>query len=256
MLRKNKRQWCAGNSMAIKLVSFDLDGTLTDLWGFDKVFWNQEVPKLIAERHNITVEEAEKRLLADAALLGGEDSIEYYYPDHWFKHFDLKEDWQRVMRDMKKLVVVFDDVHHALGKLKEDFPLIVFSNSPREFIDMKMEVENLGGLFTETISAVSDYRMVKRDPEIYHKIMERFNVKADEVVHVGDHFNFDFEAAKQAGMHAFWLNHDNTVTGEHVVHSMTEFANKVFELAGMDKRVKNHSEKDAQSDEVTQANDS
>lgn len=219
----------------IKLVSFDLDGTLTDLWGFDKTFWHEEIPRLVAEHRRIPLEEA-KKIVAAGYGLTNEHKLEYYYPDHWFAHFGLPFNLKKIIHDMRKLVIVFDDVHHALGKLKEDFPLIVLSNSPIEFIDMKMKVENLGGLFTESISAVSDYKMVKRDKEIYHKIMERFNVKADEIVHVGDHFGFDFEAAKQAGMHAFWLNHDHTVMGDHVVHSMTEFANKVYELAGMDKR--------------------
>ncbi len=223
----------------IKLISFDLDGTLTDLWGFDKTFWHEEVPRLIAERHQIPLEEAKSRMLAEVAAFGGEHAIEYYFPDHWFKHFDLKEDWKRVMHDMRNLVVVFDDVVPALTKLKKDFPLIVFSNSPREFIDMKMQAENLGGLFTETISAVSDLGMVKRDPVIYQRIIDRFGVMPEEIVHVGDHFDFDFDAARKAGLRAFWLTHDHTITGEHVVHSISEFANKVWELAGMQKRCQN-----------------
>lgn len=217
----------------IRVVSFDLDGTLTDLWGFDKTFWHEEVPRLIAERHRIPLEEAKRRMHADVASLGGEYAIEYYFPDHWFSHFDLPKDWKRVMHDMQHLVTVFPDVIPSLARLKIHFPLIVLSNSPREFIDMKMKVERLGGLFDHTISAVSDYKMVKRDPVIYQKIIERFKVRPDQIVHIGDHEAFDYQAARDAGLRAFWLNHDRTVKGDHIVHSISEFADKVFELAGI-----------------------
>ncbi len=215
----------------IKLVSFDLDGTLTDLWGFDKVFWHEEVPRLIAERHRIPLEEAKHRMHSEVASLGGEHAIEYYFPDHWFSHFDLPMDWRRVMHDMQHLVTVFPDVIPSLQRLKKHFPLIILSNSPREFIDMKMKAERLGGLFDHTISAVSDYRMVKRDAVIYQKVLKRFNVHPDQVVHIGDHDAFDYCAARDAGLHAFLLNRDRTAKGEHVVHSISEFADRVFKLA-------------------------
>ena len=47
------------------------------------------------------------------------------------------------------------------------------------------------------------------------------------VAHVGDSEEFDFEAAKAAGMRAFHLDRDGDKKGLHVVQNLQEFIEKI-----------------------------
>jgi FMN phosphatase YigB (HAD superfamily) len=53
---------CKNKNYSIKLISFDLDGTLVDKNSFDKIFWEEEVPKLYAAKKGMSIEEAKKKV--------------------------------------------------------------------------------------------------------------------------------------------------------------------------------------------------
>ena len=49
----------------IKLISFDLDGTLVDETNVDRLFWYGEVPRLYAEKHGLPLADAKTKVFAE-----------------------------------------------------------------------------------------------------------------------------------------------------------------------------------------------
>jgi FMN phosphatase YigB (HAD superfamily) len=56
-------------------------------------------------------------------------------------------------------------------------------------------------------------------------------VEPQSVVHVGDSMKFDFEAARQAGIHSYHLDRDGESEGENVVHDLVQFEQRLKELS-------------------------
>ena len=64
----------------IETVLLDMDGTLLDLH-FDNYFWLQHVPQCYAEKHDLSHEEAHRRLMVRYSEVRG--SLDWYCVDFW-----------------------------------------------------------------------------------------------------------------------------------------------------------------------------
>ena len=62
--------------LMVKIVSFDLEGTLVDMTFSDKV-WNEGIPALYAQKTGLKFEEA-KRIVLNEYMKVGEERIEWY----------------------------------------------------------------------------------------------------------------------------------------------------------------------------------
>ena len=69
------------------LVSFDMDGTITDLSFVDSV-WLEGIPRLLAEKRAISLEDAKKYAKKEYDKVGRE-RLEWYDLKHWAKKFGL-----------------------------------------------------------------------------------------------------------------------------------------------------------------------
>jgi HAD superfamily hydrolase (TIGR01549 family) len=101
----------------------------------------------------------------------------------------------------------FDDARPCIEALKErGLRLIVLSN-------WDMSLRRVLGAFDiidpfEAIFASLEEGVEKPDARFFHMACDHLGVTPNEVVHVGDHANDDFAAAKAMGMHALWLNRE------------------------------------------------
>ena len=112
---------------------------------------------------------------------------------------------------------VYPDVNPLLDRLKERFKLVLTSNAGREFIDVEMEATGLGRYFDRIFSATSDFREVKKTPRFYQRVCEILKVPPGDLVHVGDHYEFDYLVPRAVGIRAFYLDRSAQQDGEFIL---------------------------------------
>ena len=201
----------------LKIISFDVDGTLVEL-EYNDLIWFKEIPQLIASKGKISFEDAKKLALKEYDNLG-EHNLNWYDIKYWVKYFDLNIPYIEILKKYESQVKIFPEVIPLLEKLKKDYTLIAITAMPREFLNPKMK--KLGKYFQYKFSAISDFKELKNS-EIYSKISQTLKVNPEEILHIGDHWEFDYLAAQKAGMNALYLDRSNTKKGKYIINSLEE----------------------------------
>jgi putative hydrolase of the HAD superfamily len=204
-----------------KIISFDMDGTLVDAEFTDWV-WGHGIPTVYAKKAGVPFEEAQA-FVTQEYLKVGEGAIEWYDIKYWFRFFQLDESWKTVMEWYTDKIRVYPDVHHLLQRLEGKFPLILTSNAGREFIDLEMEATGLGKYFCRVFSATTDFRVVKKTVNFYQRICEILETRPQEIIHVGDHYEFDYLVPRSLGIRAFYLDRSGKRRGDGVIPELKDF---------------------------------
>jgi putative hydrolase of the HAD superfamily len=212
-----------------KIISFDMDGTLVDP-GFTDWVWSHGIPTLYAEKVGVPFEEA-KAFVVKEYLKVGEGSVEWYDIKYWFQSFQLEQSWSMVMKQYADKINMYPDVNSVLERLKDRFPLVLTSNAGREFIDVEMEVTGLGRYFSRIFSATSDFSEVKKTKGFYQRICQILGTRPQEIVHVGDHYEFDYVVPRSLGIHAFYLNRSGEQEGEFTLSNLRDLEKKLLTIA-------------------------
>jgi HAD superfamily hydrolase (TIGR01549 family) len=203
---------------AKRLLSFDLDGTLVDL-AFTDLVWHQGIPELYAQKAGMDLPQARELVLQEYRKVG-DGALEWYDLAYWFEYFDLPGDWEALLERYAPQVRVYPEVHEVLSRLRERYALIVLSNAAREFIEVEMHQGGLAGYFDLVVSATSDFRLVKKSPEFYQRICELLGVVPHELIHVGDHREFDYQVPRDMGIAAFHLSRGGDQSGPDVIRDL------------------------------------
>jgi putative hydrolase of the HAD superfamily len=211
-----------------RIISFDMDGTLVDP-EFTEWVWGHGIPTLYAEKRGIPFEEA-KAFVVNEYLKVGEGAIEWYDIKYWFQFFQLEQSWKGLMKRYADKINVYPDVNHILECLKDRFILVLTSNAGREFIDVEMGATGLGRYFDRIFSATSDFNEVKKTMGFYKRICQMLGARPHEIVHVGDHYEFDYVVPRSLGIHAFYLNRSGEQKGEFIISDMRDLEKRL--LAG------------------------
>jgi HAD superfamily hydrolase (TIGR01549 family) len=199
-------------------ISFDLDGTLVDLT-FTDLVWHQGIPELYAQKAGIDLHEAREQVLQEYRRVG-DGALEWYDIAYWFKWLELPGRWEVLLERYASAVSVHAEVHDVLRRLKEDYSLIVLSNGAREFIEVEMREGGLAGYFDLVVSATSDFGLVKKSPELYQRICKILGVCPQRLVHVGDHWEFDYKVPRGVGITAFYLSRESDRSGPDVIRDL------------------------------------
>ncbi|RLG37963.1 MAG: HAD family hydrolase [Candidatus Alkanophagales archaeon] len=203
----------------VRVVSFDVDGTLTDKKFVDAV-WLRGIPEIYAETHDTSFEDALKMVMSAYEEVG-ENSIEWYLIDYWLRRFQLDVSYEKIFERFKHEIRVYPEVEGVLQELSAaGYELIVCSNAAREFINV--QIADVKHYFSRIFSAVSDFRQVKKSNGFYLRVCEILKVKPQEVVHVGDHWVFDFLNPRKVGINAFFLDRRDERCGTFVIKSLEE----------------------------------
>lgn len=208
--------------MTFKIVSFDVEGTLTTR-EFSQVVWEDAIPKLYSEKNGLSYEDAKAHVMKEYAKVG-EGRVEWYDIRYWFNHFALT-DYERLLNSHKQKIIVYPEVTRVLSELGKNHRLIVSSNSSREFL--KYELETLEKYFYRVYSATSDFRQVKKTENVYEKICSLIGIEPSEMVHVGDLKEEDFNAPRKAGVSAFHLNRTAEESSKFTVKDLREFEARI-----------------------------
>jgi putative hydrolase of the HAD superfamily len=210
----------------IKVVSFDLDGTLVD-WTFSNSFWFDCIPRLYAERWGVGENEALKEVKRRYDNVGM-DRLEWYDFGYWWKEFDLPSNPMREIKKCRPKVRAYPEAREALENLRGMFRLIVISNANRELALVEVEEAGFNSYFERVFSATSDFRAVKKTGEIYRSILKEMGLLPSEMVHVGDNYAFDYLAPREAGVRAYFLDRQGDQSGDFVVRDLGEFARRLM----------------------------
>jgi putative hydrolase of the HAD superfamily len=217
------------SNRTVPVISFDLDGTLVTT-GFADAVWLDEIPRRYARRHRMSRSRAQREVERAYASIGPE-ALEWYDIHYWLDRFDLDADWRELLRDRLGDLRLYEDVSGTLDALA-GYRLIVVSNAAAEFIETEMEVLGIADRFHRIFSAVSDFGATKKDAAVFHAIGRKLDIAPAALVHVGDSYDFDYEAARRAGARAFFLDRSRTHTAPHVVHDLLEFSERCTGVRG------------------------
>lgn len=202
----------------VNIISFDADGTLIDL-DFVNAFWDREVPRLYSEKYGIDFDEACKYVRSCYDALGDED-LRWYQPDYWFKRFDLDENPKEVIDRIRHRVKVFPDAKALLQGLYGKYDLVVVSNAPWRFLNLGLQ--EIKDYFSAVYSCTSDLGMVRKKPEVYIQICEQLGTSPERLVHVGDHYKFDFEVPRKVGIKAYHVDRTNNGNANGSLNDLRE----------------------------------
>jgi len=209
-----------------KIVSFDMDGTLTDMEFVNSV-WEEGVPKLYALKNQVSFEEARRKMRGEYDKVGKE-KLEWYDLGYWLNKFDLDASPEQVLNSFRERIRVFEEVPRVLEKLRnKGYRLIVITNARREFVDLEMRQTGIQGYFERIFSSPSDFKLTKNGTTVYEKVCAACEVSPNQLVHIGDDPDFDFEIPKKLGINAFLIDRTRRKTGQFIVDSLEKFTNEL-----------------------------
>ena len=202
----------------IRIISLDMDGTLMKSRFVDKV-WMEGIPALYAERTGLDFPAAKEHVIGEYARVGS-DRMEWYDLLYWIEKLGLKTGKDELLQMYEDEIEAYPEVPEVLELLSDKYDLVVTSNAAREFIDI--ELEGLTEYFREIFSATSDFREVKKSPLVYGAICAQMDARPFEVLHIGDHYHYDYESPLQAGLDALFLDRKGERSGPEVVGDLRE----------------------------------
>jgi 2-haloalkanoic acid dehalogenase type II len=208
---------------ASTVLSFDLDGTLVS-HDFGTMVWREAIPALVARHKNFALEKAKEWVYAQYDAVG-EEALEWYDLAYWFERFRLEDDWRAVLERYEHMIRPFPEVPHVLRSLAGRYRMIVLSNAGHPFVRAEIAGAGFEGLFDQVISATSDLGQVKKSESFYRQVCQALDLDPRRVIHVGDHWVFDYLAPARAGIRAFFL--DRSGRGDNapdVVSDLDAFA--------------------------------
>jgi putative hydrolase of the HAD superfamily len=212
----------------MKIISFDLDGTLvTD--AFSQVVWHQGIPELYAEKYACSLRDAQAFILEEYNKVG-DTALEWYDIHYWLNFLDLDLNWKQILGRISGLITTYPEVEEVLSCLNTTYKLIITSNAAREFLNTEIEETTLSPYFDHIFSATSDFKEVKKTEAFYLKLCSLLKVDHKQVVHVGDHYDFDYRIPRQLGMTAYFLDRTGATEGPHTVKDLKEF---IMRLEGL-----------------------
>ncbi len=207
-----------------KVISFDAEGTLVTP-EFSIVVWRQALPEMFARKNGISCDEAREYVRKEYERLG-EHCVEWYDISYWFGRWGLG-DYRELLENHRNYINYYPETKEVLSRLSRSNKMIVSSASSRQFLNMLME--DIGDNFASVFSSISDYGLVKTE-NFYRKVCEVMDVQPEDIVHVGDSWDFDFVAPGKMGIRAYYLDREGVRQGPNVVKNLQEFVSKVLEM--------------------------
>jgi FMN phosphatase YigB (HAD superfamily) len=113
---------------------------------------------------------------------------------------------ETLIEETKKYIALYAEVPAVLETLygARCYKLIVTSNAHRVFL--RAMLSSISYYFAETISAPEDFGMVKCSEKFYGALLAHLGVRAEELVHVGDHRLHDCLIPRRLGILAYHLD--------------------------------------------------
>lgn len=199
------------NWNTIETVLLDLDGTLLDLH-FDNHFWLEHLPKIYAEKNELTLDEAFtacKTMIDDA-----HGTLNWYCLDYWDEKLDL--DTAALKASLSHLIRVHDSTHAFLSKL-ETLPCDVYlvTNSHRRGLEVKLKTVDIAHQFNGIISS-HDFSLPKEDLSFWQKLNENLAFDSNKTLFIDDNHQVLKTAQTFGIQHCYGIKRPDTKKEEVV----------------------------------------
>ncbi|MDP2938555.1 MAG: HAD family hydrolase [Candidatus Omnitrophota bacterium] len=173
----------------IKLIIFDLDGTLIDAYKAIAVSFNFTMQKLNLPQQSF-------HTIKKSVGWGDEGLLKPFVEKENLKKALLiyRRHHKESLKTKSRLFPFAKKVLEYLKKKK--YILSVASNRPRKFSDIVLKSLKIKKYFNYILCA-DQIKRLKPHPDIIYKIMKRFSVKKEATLYVGD-MTVDVEAGKRA----------------------------------------------------------
>lgn len=188
--------------MKYKVISFDLQGTLSDD-AFSDEFWLKLLPVLYSESKKVSIEDAKEALKIKFKEYGKYD-YRYYSVQYWVKELNLKLKFNDIRRRINSKPFLFADTLEIIEKLYGKVKLIIISSTTNEFIEA--ELGDKRKYFDHIYSSLDSFGIAGKPKELYLKIAEILSVKPSDIIHIGNSEESDIRNAKKAGLHTFFFD--------------------------------------------------
>ena len=161
----------------IDTIMFDMDGTLLDLH-FDSYFWHNLIPQAYSEKHNISVEVAQDKILAGYEKVYG--LLDWYCLDHWTEELGL--DIKELKKTITHKIAIRPNVLILLKELQLlQKRIILITNAHPISLNIKMKHTGLEVFFHQCISSHS-LELAKENPGFWEKLQSLEPYKPDRTV--------------------------------------------------------------------------
>lgn len=191
-----------------------MDGTLVD-GVYGNMVWLDGIPRRYADKYGLPLDEAKRAVLKEYDSVG-DGNVLWYDMTYWLQRLDLTLSIPELLDEYAQHIRILPNVTSVLGELAERYTLVVASNAARIFVEKEMSYSGLGRYFDHTISATSDFAMVKGEEEFFRRLCRLMDATPEEVVHVGDHAVFDVEVPLRVGLDAFHYDPDGPSNGNAI----------------------------------------
>jgi len=215
-MKQSERMQVADND--VKVVSFDVEGTMVTT-GFSSAIWFEMIPQRYAERWGLSFDQATQKIVQEYDSLG-DQHIDWYDVQYWFTRFDLGRA-DIAMEGLQPRVQYYPETKDVLKKLGGVYKLSVASGSPRPFL--KHLLRDTEHHFSSIFSSTTDFQQVKT-AEFYVNMCRQLRVKPCQVVHVGDHRQFDCLEPASIGIRAYYLDREGKSGDPAAVRDLAQFA--------------------------------
>jgi len=175
----------------IKLIIFDIDGTLVDAY------------KAIEKSLNFTLKKLGYPKVGMPAVRRAVGHGDKNFIEGFMRRKDVKEGLRLYRPHHEKSLLRYSKVIPGARELlrdlkKKDYKLAIASNRPPKF--SKILLKHLGLLkYFDIVACAKDKTEIKPKPFLIPKILKRLAVKKDEVIYVGD-MTVDVHAGHNAGV--------------------------------------------------------
>tara|TARA_R110002049_G_scaffold124997_14_gene280558 strand:+ start:40 stop:705 length:666 start_codon:yes stop_codon:yes gene_type:complete len=151
----------------IDTVLLDMDGTLLDLH-FDNYFWTEHLPRVYAEKHQITEAESSDRL--HGTLSAEQGTLQWYCLDHWSQRLDM--DIPALKQELQHMISIRPYVTEFLTQLHSSSrDVLMVTNAHRKTLDLKMENVDLINWFDRVVIS-HDLQAPKEDQNFWVRLQD------------------------------------------------------------------------------------
>ncbi len=135
-----------------------------------------------------------RKLVQQVTKLPEGETFAHYF-DELFAHYEQPQAWR-----------LFDDTLPFLKRAADQYRLAVVSNFDARLHQIITSL-GLDSYFEEVICS-ADAKARKPSREIFQFALQRMQLKSEEVLHIGDSYEADYEGARSAGLKAFHLQRE------------------------------------------------
>lgn len=182
------------NWSEIETVLLDMDGTLLDLH-FDNHFWVDFIPKVYAQKHNLSYADAQLLLQQENDKVFGQ--LQWYCLDYWQQQLDLPI--MQLKQEIAHLIQLREDTLPFLDALKTaNKEVILVTNAHPDSLSLKVEKTELDSHIDKLISC-HKYGVSKESQSLWQQLQSELKFDVNKTLFVDDSERI-LLAAKQFGI--------------------------------------------------------